>query len=504
MKKRRQRNRNNDCIFPLEIEKLEKLIKSKFENKSEEDLIFSIYEHQSKKIAVFGISYLIDTNQLERALLIPLLNKQEPWKSQGLLNDIPLEGGSATDSLGEILDKIIIGEIFIYIEEEMDIVSYPLIKKEKRDLSVSENESVILGPEIGFTESLESNLNVLRQNIQSPDLVMEKLVVGNCVPQEVRIIYMKSVANTTDINTMRQRIQDIEVDELENSTMLKQFLEDSTTNIFPQFYITELPSRISYNIFQGKIAVLVENSPMGFIGPSTFFSFFEAMEDVYMRWAAATALRILRMLAIAVSYLLTPIYVAVVTFQYELVPTELLVSLGESRAKVPFPPLLEALLIETLIEILREAGARLPTKVGQTMGIVGGIVVGEAAVQAGLTSNILIIVVAMSALATFTTPSYLMGTSFRIIRFPMILLAGLHGIIGIMFGFIFLMIHLLRLTSLGRPYLAPVYPFRLTDFKNVFFRPPPQKHGKRASMYRPKDRFRYSKVNASKKRDIDE
>src|SRR5699024_5959765 len=126
---------------------------------------------------------------------------------------------------------------------------------------------------------------------------------------------------------------------------------------------------------------------------------------------------------------ITPTYVAIVTFQYELVPTELLVSLGESRANVPFPPIIEALLIETLIELLREAGARLPTKVGQTMGIFGGIVVGEAAVQAGLTSNILIIVVAMSALATFSTPNYLMGTSFRFIRFPMILLAGLHGVI---------------------------------------------------------------------------
>ena len=504
MRKRRQKGKQTDAIFPLKIDELETLIKSKFENNSDEDLIFSSYEHQGQKIAVFGISYLIDTDQLESSLLTPLLNKQEPWTNQDLLSDIPLEGGAVTDSLQELLNKIIIGEVFIYIEEEKYIVSYPLAQKEKRDLTVSENESVILGPAIGFTESLETNLNVLRQITPSSDLVIEKLVIGEKVPREVRIVYMKSVANREDVNTMRQRIQDIEVDEVESTTSLKQFVEDSITNIFPQFYMTELPSRISYSIHQGKVGVLLENSPMTFIGPSTFFSFFEAMEDIYMRWAAGTALRILRVLAMAISFLITPTYVAIVTFQYELVPTELLVSLGESRANVPFPPIIEALLIETLIELLREAGARLPTKVGQTMGIVGGIVVGEAAVQAGLTSNILIIVVAMSALATFSTPNYLMGTSFRFIRFPMILLAGLHGVIGIMFGISFLMIHLLGLTSLGRPYLAPVYPLRLQDFKDVFFRTPPQKHSKRASMYRPKDQFRYSKQKANKKRDIDE
>ena len=138
------------------------------------------------------------------------------------------------------------------------------------------------------------------------------------------------------------------------------------------------------------------------------------------------------------------------------------------------------------------------------MGIVGGIVIGQAAVAAGLTSNILIIVVAMSALASFTTPSYLMGTSFRILRFPMILLAGLYGLIGVMFGICFLLIHLLKMASLGRPYFAPVYPLKLKDLNNVFFRPPPDENYNRATMYRPKDPVRYSKKEAKKKRDIDE
>lgn len=504
MKRRRLRNKQSDSIFPLKVDELETLIKSKFENKSEEDLIFSIYEHQGRKLAVFGIPYLIDSDKLENALLNPLLSNKNAWTTQSLLNDIPLGGGNTTASLQEILSKIITGDIFIYVEEENEIVLFPLYKEEKRALDKAETESAVLGPQLAFTESLGTNLNVIRQLIRSPDLVLEKIIVGERIPHEVRLIYLKSIANEADVNTMRQRIQDLDVDEIEDSTVLKQYIEDSSLSLFPQFNTTELPDLLGYTVKKGKIGILAENSPMAFIGPSTFFSFLESTEDMYMRWAAGSALRLLRMAAIVVSLVLTPLYVAVVTYQYELIPTQLLVSIGQSRAAVPFPPILEAILIELMIELLREAGTRLPTKVGQTMGIVGGIVIGEAAVQAGLTSNILIIVVAVSALASFTTPSYLLGTSFRVIRFPMILLAGLHGIIGIMFGICLLIIHLLRTTSLGRPYLSPVYPLRLQDFNKVFFRSPSQGHYKRASMYRPKGLIRYSKKEASKKRDIDE
>lgn len=201
------------------------------------------------------------------------------------------------------------------------------------------------------------------------------------------------------------------------------------------------------------------------------------------------------------AFLLTSLYVAIVTYHYELIPTALIVSIGQSRASVPFPPIIEALLIELMIELLREAGARLPTKIGQTMGIVGGIVIGQAAVQAGITSNILIIVVAITTLASFTTPNYSIGASFRIARFPIIILAGLFGLIGVMFGVCLLTIHLLRTTSLGRPYLAPVYPLRLEDFNHVLFQTPPSKNSKRAQMYRPKDLTLYSKEKANKKHD---
>lgn len=490
--------------FPLKVEQLENLIKSQFTNQSADDLIFSIYTHQNKKIAVFGITYMIDLTKLSEDLLTPLLNHQKAWTTDAILNEIPLGNGSTTNNLQDIFEQLVSGTIYLYIEDEPVIIAYPLNEKQQRSLDVSQTESVIVGPQLAFSDSLNTNLNIVRQLLPTADLVIEKIMIGKTVPCEVRILYMKSVANEADVNTMRQRIQDLDVDEMEDTTVLLQYIEDSSRSLFPQFYLTELANRFAYTLKEGKVGVLSENSPNALVAPSSFFSFFETSEDSYTRWMEATALRILRMFAMAIALFLTPFYVALVTYQYQIIPTDLIVSIGQSRASVPFSPVLEAFLIELMIELLREAGARLPTKIGQTMGIVGGIVIGQAAVEAGITSNVLIIVVAMSALASFTTPSYSIGTSFRVIRFPIILLAGLYGLIGVMFGTCFLLIHILKMKSLGRPYLAPLYPLRLQDFNRVFFHTPPDKNSRRASMYRPKDQYHYSKAEATQKHDVEE
>src|SRR5690625_1496934 len=453
------RNQTSKNIFPLKINQLLRTMKQNFKYLFD-DLHFTIYEHQDKRIAVFYISYLVDTNKLEEFILTPLLNKDTSWTNDSLLNEIPLDEGTTVKTIEEMIENLLTGNVYTYIEQEKEVVLFPVENIEERSLEKAETESIIIGSQIAFTESLSTNLNLIRTNINSPDLVTEKIMVGERFPKEVRIVYFNSLANSSDVNTIRQRISDLIVDQFEDVNVLNQYIEDDSMYIFPQFYSTELPDRFVYTITKGKIGVLVDQSTTGFIAPSTLFSFFESTEDLYMRWHTGSFLRLVRLVAMFLAIVVTPLYVAVVTFQYEILPTELLVSIGRSRAAVPFPPIIEALLLELIIELLREAGARLPTKVGQTMGIVGGLIIGEASVQAGLTSNILIIVVAMSALATFTTPSYLMGTSLRIIRFPLILLAGLYGLIGLMFGVSLIFIHLLRLTTLGRPYLAPLYPFR--------------------------------------------
>ncbi|WP_121604831.1 spore germination protein [Virgibacillus sp. Bac332] len=499
---RRAKKKKTSSIFPSKLEDLQAILQQKFDHNS--DLNYTIYNHQNQRIAVFYITYLIDTNKVENSLLKPLLERKESWSITALLNNIPLSSGKTVDNLDNILKGILLGEVFIYIEQDSTIISYTLKKEEKRSLSKAETESVVLGPQVAFTESLATNMNLTRKGILSNDLVLEKIVIGERSPKEIRLAYLKSIANETDIQTMRQRLNDLEIDEIEDSSVLIQLIEDSSASIFPQFYETELPDRFSYSISKGRVGVLVENSPTGIIAPVTLFSFFESTEDLYMRWNIGSFFRILRFIAMFISVLLTPFYVAAVTYHYEIIPIPLLISLGQSRANVPFPPIFEAFLLELLIELLREAGARLPTKVGQTMGIVGGVVVGTAAVQAGLTSNILIIFITLSALASFTAPSYLMGTTIRVLRFPMIVLAGVLGIIGIMFGICFLIIHLLKLTSLGRPYLSPVYPLNWQDLNKTLFRLPYNMQTKRFSSFRLKDLYRFSKEKAKRKKDIDE
>ncbi|WP_269409766.1 spore germination protein [Lentibacillus daqui] len=503
MRRNRQQKKNTNSFFPIKLEELEQIMLQKFENN--DDLLFRTYNQDSgKKAAVFFISYQVDLNIIGQFILDPLLSSKEEWSNDSILDDIPENTGHTVDKLEDILKGLLVGELFIYVEGEEEALGYLALKKQQRQLDKAENETVVIGPQVAFTESLVTNLNVVRWSIRSTDLVLEQLMIGHRYPREIRICYIKSIANEQLVNTMRQRLQDLDVDEIEDSTVLQQYLNDSSSTVFPQFYSTELPDRFSYAIRQGRIGVLTENSPTGFIAPSTFLSFFESTEDLYMRWNIGTFLLILRFFAIFLSVTMTPLYVAAVTYHYEIIPVDELITIGQSRAGVPFPPIWEAIILEFLIELLREAGARLPTKVGQTIGIVGGVIIGQAVVQAGLTSNILIVVVALSALSSFTTPSYLMGTAVRIVRFPMIVLAGLFGLIGIIFGASFLVIHLLKLKSLGMPYLTPIYPFRWADLNKSLTRAPLQYENKRFFSIRPKNLLRYKRKESKRKHDIED
>jgi spore germination protein KA len=232
--------------------------------------------------------------------------------------------------------------------------------------------------------------------------------------------------------------------------------------------------------------------------------FFAALEDYFINWQLASVLRVIRLFSVSFSILVTPVYVAVLNYHYELIPRDLMATLVSSRSLIPLPPFLEAVILELTIELLREAGARLPTKVGQTIGIVGGIVIGTASVEAGLTSNVLLIIVALAALASFTTPVYKMGNSIRLIRFPFLLLAELWGLVGIALAFAFLMGHLLRLTSFGRPFMEPIYPPRLEDLKDAFIRLPFKMQPKRPIELQSPDTIMFSGKKAQEMNDIDE
>ncbi|SDN10490.1 GerA spore germination protein [Psychrobacillus sp. OK028] len=392
-----------------------------------------------------------------------------------------------------VVTAIVNGSVLLHVEGFSEVILASIPKQESRSLTTPENESQVIGAQIGFNENLSTNVSLVRRYIISPDLCNENFVLGNRTNTSVAILYINGIANEQMINTLRQRITDLDIDALIDSAVLAEMIDDNSISPFPQMLLTERPDRFCDGLLNGKLGVLVDGSSMAIICPQSFIEFFQSQEDKNLRWQIATFARLLRFSAILLSVFLTPIYVGALTFHYEVIPLAFLVPLSESRALVPFPPVFEALLLEFIIELLREAGARLPTKIGQTIGIVGGIVIGTAAVQAGITSNILLIFVALSALASFTTPSYMMGNVIRYIRFPIIILAGFWGYYGIMLAFCFILIHLLRQTSLGAPYLSPFYPPRLKGMADSIIRLPLPLTTKRPDITRPTDQEKYNK-----------
>lgn len=430
-----------------------------------------IIRNMTESITIIYIDNLVKEEILNGKIL-PVLQDIQNATPDSIHSQLPLPQVNVEDRLNECIKTMLTGAVIIHVAGYAMVTMVIIPARESRGLSAPENESQVIGSQVGFNESLSTNISLVRRFILSPDLSNEQLKVGNQTNTSLSIIYIDGVASEQNVNTVRQRIQTLDIEDLIDSAELAELIDDSSLSIFPQMLLTERPDRFCDGLLSGKIGVLVDGSSMGILCPYAFIEFFQSREDRNLRWPIATFVRWLRFVAIFISIFFTPLYVASLTFHYEVIPQPLLVPLSESRAKVPFPPILEALFLELIMELLREAGARLPTKIGQTIGIVGGVVLGTAAVQAGITSNILIIIVALCALSSFITPSYMMGNVIRLLRFPIIILAGFWGYYGIMLAFCILVIHLLRQTSLGAPYMAPFYPPRLKDLGDSLVRLP--------------------------------
>lgn len=416
---------------------------------------------------------LMDDRVLQEQVITPLQQRlNENCSIDEMVLHIPVRQTFKPRKAEDVVQHLIEGWTYIGREGEPGGWLLHTRKAIYRDPSQSEVESQIMGPQVAFGESLQINRALVRQFLPDPALRIRGFQIGSSTKTRVELFYMENKASASDLALLVGKLGDIRTDGLTDTSMLGTYLDDNPNSLFPQMISSERPDRVVNNLLAGKLIIMMEGSPFALITPSRFFDFFESAEDRYLRRNMAAFLRLLRLVAIFISVFFTPMYVAALTFHYQLIPSNMLVPLAQSRSKVPFPPLMEALLLEFIIELLREAGARLPTKVGQTMGIVGGIVIGQAAVQAGFTSNILIIIVALAALASFITPVYMMGAAIRILRFPMLLLAGTMGMVGITIGISFVTLHLLRLSTIGHSYIYPFYPWNMSKGKHASQRRP--------------------------------
>ncbi|REE81041.1 GerA spore germination protein [Paenibacillus taihuensis] len=415
-----------------------------------------------------------DTGEIHDHLL-PCLHKidEEIQRLEELKKWLPFDEITCETVPNQIANKLQQGYVVLQLQEARNEALLINISHETmghRTSNDTENEFSVIGPKTGFVENLSINLHLLRQQIAIPQLIFEELTIGSLSKTTIVVAYIEGLTNPEIVQTMKNRLKGVDMDIVYDSSFLEQVISDNTNTPFPLFLTTERIDRIAYVISSGQIALFTSGSPYVLAGPSTFMDFFISPEDYYLNWITGSFFRVIRLMSVFFSLFASPIYIAVLTFHYEMIPSRLLQPIMMSGLHVPFSPVIEVVFLETTIELLREAGARLPAKIGQTLGIVGGIVIGEASVQASLTSNILLIIVALSALASFTTPIFKMANTIRVLRFPLILFSALLGGLGIAIGFTLLLAHLLRLKSLDTPYMVPFFPFRKGNLSDSLIR----------------------------------
>ncbi|OOC62864.1 spore germination protein [Paenibacillus ihbetae] len=333
-------------------------------------------------------------------------------------------------------------------------------------------ENVVRGPRESFSESLRTNTALIRRKIKDPNLWMETKQIGRITQTDVAIMYIHGIANDKIVEEVRTRLDRIDVDSILESGYIEELVQDKTLSPFPTVYNTERPDVIAAELLEGKIAILVDGTPFVLVVPALFVSFLHAAEDYYQRADISSFLRLLRYLSIFISLLGPSLYVAITTFHQEMLPTRLIFGLAGQREQVPFPAFVEAVLMEVTFEILREAGVRLPKNIGSAISIVGTLVIGQAAVEAGIISPAMVIVVAITAISSFVVPSFNMSIAFRMLRFPLMALAGSFGLFGILVGVIAIILHLCSLRSFGIPYMSPFAPLIPEGQKDSVFRLP--------------------------------
>lgn len=416
---------------------------------------------------------------------LDLLNEKDVTK-------LPVAGLSIGSDFNTAIKNILSGYA-VFLAEGLDFhIECNMLKFEKRSVDEPETEKNVRGSHEGFIESITTNMATLRRRIKNTNLKFETYELGKTTNQTAAIAYIQGIANPELFKILDEKMRSINYDGLLAIGYIEQLITDHPNALFPQYRTSERPDKCVASLLEGKFVIMLDGTPVTLVVPVNFLSFLQTTDDFSTNWISGTFLRLLRLFGVVIAVFLPALYIAILSFHYYSVPLNLIIPLGESRVKVPFPPVIEALIMEITIEMLREAAIRLPTYIGTSIGVVGGLIIGQAAVEAGIVSNLMIIVVSVTAIASFIIPNYDMGLSVRIIRFAVMINAAVFGIIGIVVSFATFLAHLLSLESLGQPYFQPIMPFKYKDLKDAIFRLPLQLHYKRPDIAQPKDKKRGS------------
>lgn len=389
----------------------------------------------------------------------------------------------------KIIDQVLNGLTALFIEGSSECILIESRGFEKRQVTQPLVESVIRGSQEAFVENLRTNITLIRRAIRSKDLVTEMIPVGKVNNTNCAIMYIKGITNPKIVAEVKKRITSIDIDLISSYGVLEQLIEDHPFAILPQILSTERPDRTASFLMDGKVAIICEGTPFASIVPITVYHMFHTSEDYSLRWQYGAFLRIVRMIATLVAVFLPGIYIALTLFHQEMIPTELLMSLAKAGEKIPFPAVIEILVMEISLELIREAGIRMPGIIGPTLGIIGAVILGQAAVSAGLVSPVLIIIVAITGLGSFAIPNFSMALGARIIRFVFIFAGAVAGFYGIAAGVFILTGIMCSMKSFGVPYVSPVAP-KTKPSGDVIVKMPAWMQTERPDFLNPKRRSR--------------
>ncbi|MGV8984206.1 spore germination protein [Clostridium sp.] len=443
---------------------------------------FYIGVDQPLEAAIIYVNGITDKSIIDRDILSPLMiHINENLNGKANIGEYLCKRYiSMSNTLVELDLEVVVnylkrGKTAVLINGSLEVIIADTTGGQQRAIIEPMNETASKGPRDGFVENLEVNISLIRRKVKDNNLTIEMLNVGSRMQSDVAMIYLNGVADKQVVEELKKRLEAINVDGVLSAGALDQFIESYAYSIFPQADSSERPDRAIGNMLEGRILVVLEGTPMVLMYPATFFQFFQAVEDYTQRTILSSFVRFLRILAACVVITLPSIYLTLIKFNVELIPTKFVTPIVQSRVGIAFTPFLEIIAMEIVVEFLREGGLRLPTKIAQTLSLVGGIIIGDTAIQSKMVSPTTLLIVGITVITTFLIPNYDMSLSIRMIRFPMLVLANIMGIFGIAVGWFLILVHLSSLDSLGVPYFA----FNKSDMKDTFIRAPLWKMNKR-------------------------
>lgn len=408
---------------------------------------------------------------------------------------IPQNSVDKVTDFSDVYSAINMGNCMLFVDSLDTAFNLDVKGFKQRNIDSPSNEVVVRGSQEAFVENIRTNTSMIRRLVNNENLVMETLTVGQITKTQVSIGYIKSLANEDLIAEVRYRINNLSVDYLISSGQLEQLIQDSPESLFPQMIATERPDKVSNFLLEGRVIIIVNGSPYVLVAPGVFVDFIASPEDLNLKYQFSNMQKLIRLLAIFLSLLLPGMYIAITNYHQELIPTELLFTIAAARESVPFPTFVEIILMEISFELIREAGLRVPTPLGSTIGIVGALILGEAAVSASLVSPVLIIIIAITGICSFSIPDFSLNFTFRIYRFIYIILGYVAGFLGISVVLFIQLVIMCKLKSFGSPYINPYILNKNKRSISSYFIPPIWKRERTSVFLHAQKKFSQKKIS---------